>query len=178
MITNPGPIDIVITSLNDDVYGDLGNPANPLVQPSTCDELIGDTLTAGGGSTTCTFVGAFTGDAGDSETDIVTVVGTDVNNNTGDRRRRRDGDARAGARYRDREDRDAASRPEPGGNFTYNLVITNPGPIDIVITSLVDDVYGDLGNPANPAVQPSTCDELIGDTLAAGDGQRDVHVRR
>ena len=29
------------------------------------------------------------------------------------------------------------SRPEPGGAFTYDLLITNPGPIDIVITSLV-----------------------------------------
>ena len=170
VITNPGPIDIVITSLVDDVYGDLGNPANPLVQPNTCDELIGDTLTAGGGSTTCTFVGVFTGDAGDSETDIVTVVGTDANNNTAT-----DSDD-ATVTLVPAPDIEIVktvtplTRPEPGGNFTYNLVITNPGPIDIVITSLVDDVYGDLGNPANPAVQPSTCDELIGDTLAAGTG--------
>ena len=42
------------------------------------------------------------------------------------------------------------SRPEPGGAFTYDLLITNPGPINITITSLVDDVYGDLGDPANP----------------------------
>ena len=28
------------------------------------------------------------------------------------------------------------TRPEPGGDFTYDLLITNPGPIDIVITSL------------------------------------------
>ena len=39
------------------------------------------------------------------------------------------------------------TRPEPGGNFTYDLLITNPGPIDIVITSLDDDVYGDLSDP-------------------------------
>ena len=43
---------------------------------------IGDTLAASGGSTTCTFVGVFNGVAGDSETDTVTVVGTDTNGNT------------------------------------------------------------------------------------------------
>ena len=31
-------------------------------------------------------------------------------------------------------------------------MITNPGPIDLEITSLVDDIYGDLGDPANPMV--------------------------
>ena len=170
VITNPGPIDIVITSLDDDVYGDLGDPANPDVQPNTCDDLIGDTLTAGGGSTTCTFVGVFNGVAGDTETDTVTVVGTDANGNTAT----------------DADDATVTivpapdiaivksvtppSRPEPGGAFTYDLLITNPGPIDIVITSLNDDVYGDLGDPTNPDVRANTCDELIGDTLTAGGG--------
>ena len=170
LITNPGPIDIVITSLNDDVYGDLGDPANPDVSANTCDDLIGDTLTAGGGSTTCTFVGVFNGVAGETETDTVTVVGTDANGNTAT----------------DADDAmvtivpapDIAivksvtppSLPEPGGAFTYDLVITNPGPIDIVITSLDDDVYGDLGDPTNPDVSANTCDDLIGDTLTAGGG--------
>ncbi len=54
------------------------NPANPAVQPSTCDELAGDVLAANGGSTTCTFVGTFTGVAGDTEIDTVTVIGTDA----------------------------------------------------------------------------------------------------
>ena len=150
LITNPGPIDITITSLDDDVYGDLGDPTNPLVQPSTCDELIGDTLTANGGSTTCTFVGVFTGVAGDTETDTVTVVGTDANNNTAT-----DSDD-ATVTIVPAPDIEIVksvtppSRPEPGGAFTYDLLITNPGPINITITSLDDDVYGDLGDPTNP----------------------------
>ncbi len=64
------------------MYGNLLNPANPAVQPSTCDELAGDVLAANGGSTTCTFVGTFTGVAGDTQIDMVTVIGTDVNGNT------------------------------------------------------------------------------------------------
>ena len=110
----------------------LGDPANPdVVQPNTCDELIGDTLAAGGGSTTCTFVGVFTGVAGDTETDTVTVVGTDANGNTAT-----DADD-ATVTIVPAPDIEIvksvtpASRPEPGGAFTYDLVITNPGPIDI-----------------------------------------------
>ena len=120
------------------------------MQPNTCDDLIGDTLAAGGGSTTCTFVGVFNGVAGDTETDTVTVVGTDENGNTAT-----DADD-AIVTIVPAPDIEIVksvtppSRPEPGGAFTYDLLITNPGPIDIVITSLVDDVYGDLGDPANP----------------------------
>ena len=170
VITNPGPIDLVITSLNDDVYGDLGDPANPDVSSNTCDELIGDTLAAAGGSTTCSFVGVFNGVAGATETDTVTVVGTDVNGNTATDADDAVGHDRPGAGHRNRQVRDAASLPEPGGAFTYDLSITNPGPIDIAITSLVDDVYGDLGDPANTDVSSNTCDDLIGVTLPSGGG--------
>ena len=168
MVTNPGPIDLAITSLNDDVYGDLGDPANPDVSANTCDDLIGDTLTAGGGSTTCSFVGVFNGVAGDTETDTVTVVGTDANGNTAT-----DDDDAVVTIARELDiaivkSVTPSSRPEPGGAFTFDLLVTNPGLTDIAITSLVDDVYGDLGDPANPGVSDNTCDELIGDTLVAG----------
>ncbi len=170
VISNPGPIDIVITSLVDDVYGDLGDPANAAVQPSTCDELIGDTLTANGGSTTCTFVGTFTGVAGDTEIDTVTVIGTDVNGNTATDEDDAVVTIVPAPEIQIVKSVTPASLPEPGGDFTYDLVITNPGPIAIAITSLTDDVYGDLLDPANPDVQPSTCDELAGDVLAANGG--------
>ena len=71
----------MIDSLIDDIYGDLGDPANPDVTNNTCDDLIGDTLLSGGGSASCSFVGIFNGVAGDTETDTVTVVGTDENGN-------------------------------------------------------------------------------------------------
>ena len=99
------------------------------------------------------FVGVFTGNAGDTETDTVTVVGTDENDNTATD----DDDATVTiAPMPDIEivkSVTPASLPQPGGAFTYDLLITNPGPIDVEITSLVDDVYGDLGDPANPDVR-------------------------
>ena len=134
------------------MYGDLGDPANPDVSANTCDELIGDTLAAGGGSTTCSFVGVFNGVAGDSETDTVTVVGTDANGNTAT-----DDDDAVVTIARELDiaivkSVTPSSLPEPGGAFTFDLLVTNPGLTDIAITSLVDDVYGDLGDPANPDV--------------------------
>ena len=46
--------------------------------------------------------------------------------------------------------------PEPGGNFTYTIVVTNPSPtVPITITSLTDNVYGNLPPPAAPAPPPS-----------------------
>ena len=141
------------------------------MQPNTCDELIGDTLAAGGGSTTCTFVGVFNGVAGDTETDTVTVVGTDENSNTAT-----DSDEPRSRSCRSPDIEivksvTPASRPAAGGSFTYDLLITNPGPIDLEITSLDRRRLRRPGRSGEPGlVQPSTCDELIGDTLTAGGG--------
>ncbi len=52
-----------------------------------------------------------------------------------------------------------ASLPEPGGLFTYTLLITNTSPETVTITALTDD------NPLSPA-----CTALIGTTLASGAG--------
>jgi hypothetical protein len=54
-----------------------------------------------------------------------------------------------------------ASRPEPGGEFTFNVVVTNTGDRDTTISSLMDDVYGDLTTRAD-----STCDSAPGTVLA------------
>ena len=170
LVSNPGPIALAITTLVDNIYGNLGSPSNPDVTSNTCDDLIGDTLAAGGGSATCSFVGTFTGQAGDTETDIVTVIGTDPNGNTASD----DDDAIVtlvpAAQIAIIKTATPATRPAPGGAFTFDLAVSNPGPIAVTITSLVDDVYGNLGNPSNPNVAANTCDDLIGDTLAAGGG--------
>ena len=68
VVTNPGPNDLVLTSLVDDIYGNLNGRG-------TC--RTGGTLVANGGSYTCSFTGTFTGRAGDSQTDTVTAEGVD-----------------------------------------------------------------------------------------------------
>src|SRR5687768_18332335 len=53
----------------------------------------------------------------------------------------------------------SGSRPAPGGDFTFTLVISNPGPTDLTLMTLVDSVYGDLFDSANPDVTDNTCDD-------------------
>ncbi|HEX2054381.1 MAG TPA: Ig-like domain repeat protein [Actinomycetota bacterium] len=162
VVTNPGPIPVTITSLTDDIYGNLATRP----EPNTCDELIGTTLAPGASTAPCSFVGSFTGAAGATQTDVVTVVGTDA----------------LGRTVTDDDDAvvtltplntpvihvektvNPASRVEPGGDFTFTVVVSNPGPIPLTITSLTDDIYGNLATRP----EPNTCDDLIGDTLAPG----------
>lgn len=54
-----------------------------------------------------------------------------------------------------------ASRPAPGGNFTYTTVVTNTSQEPVTISSLVDDIYGNLASRG-------TCTTAVGTTLAPG----------
>ncbi len=57
-----------------------------------------------------------------------------------------------------------ASRPAPGGDFTFTVTVSNPSTTTpVTITQLVDNVYGNLATRAG-----STCGALIGVTLAPG----------
>ena len=48
--------------------------------------------------------------------------------------------------------------PESGATVTFSVTVTNTSPADAVtITALVDDVYGDLLDNANPLVSNNTC---------------------
>ncbi|MGH2688249.1 MAG: prealbumin-like fold domain-containing protein, partial [Actinomycetota bacterium] len=60
---------------------------------------------------------------------------------------------------------DPLTLPEPGGTFTFTVEITNDSTEDVTIGEIVDDVYDDVDEAGN---DDSTCDELIGDTLASG----------
>ena len=51
------------------------------------------------------------------------------------------------------------SRPAPGGNFTFSVTVTNTSTESVTLTSLVDNVYGDLNGKGNCAT---------GGTIAAG----------
>ena len=67
-----------ISDLTDSVYGDLGDPGNPVPSDNTCDELIGVS-----GSDTCSFTGSFTGIAGASQTNTVSMFDIDEEGNPG-----------------------------------------------------------------------------------------------
>ena len=59
--------------------------------------------------------------------------------------------------------------PETGGTVTYTVQITNTASVEsVTIQTLVDDIYGNLHDPANPNVTDNTCPGLVGFELDAG----------
>ena len=47
--------------------------------------------------------------------------------------------------------------PEPGGTVTFAVAVANTSVEPVTLISLADDVFGDLLDPANPAVSANTC---------------------
>jgi hypothetical protein len=162
VVSNPSSDDpITIRTLTDNIYGDLATRAG-----STCGALIGVTLAPGATSAPCTFTGQFTGNAGASQTDTVTVGGTDSHGFP----------AQATAMATVTltpvnapmigvtKVASPLSRNAPGGTFTFTVAVSNPSTTTpVTINQLVDNIYGNLATRAG-----STCGALIGVTLAPG----------
>jgi len=73
VVTNTSPESLTITSLNDNVYGDITKRAG-----SNCTNAVGTVLVAKGGQYSCAFTGSFTGIAGAQQTDTVMATVTDA----------------------------------------------------------------------------------------------------
>jgi len=158
-VRNPSAEPITITALTDDIYGDLATRPG-----SDCGTLIGTTLAPGTSSAPCTFLGTFTGPAGASQTDVVTVTGTDASGTVVTA----DDDATVTLinvvpDISVVKSATPSSRPAPGGAFTFDVVVTNTGPSPLTITSLTDDIYGDV-----TTIPGSTCSTAIGTVLPSG----------
>jgi hypothetical protein len=71
-VSNPSTTTpVTITKLVDNIYGDLATRPG-----SSCGGLIGVVLAPGATSSPCSFTGPFSGKAGASQTDVITVTGT------------------------------------------------------------------------------------------------------
>jgi len=58
--------------------------------------------------------------------------------------------------------------PEPGGQVTYNVQVTNQASIvSVTLKTINDDIYGDL-HVANPNVTDNTCPSLVNTVLGPG----------
>jgi uncharacterized repeat protein (TIGR01451 family) len=142
-VNNPSSVPVVITSIKDDVYKspDIDSPTRA---GSTCDDLLGDTV-APGGSGACTFTATFTGNAGATQTDVVQVVAVD---SAGNQTAATD-DATVSITNLVPTvglDVDAIppSLPEPGGDFTFSVKVTNTSNETLTTTSLTDTLLGNL----------------------------------
>ena len=154
-VTNTSVEDVTITSLTDSVHGDLTDGANPALTSTTCTDAVGTVLAAPvppatpGGEYSCEFSalyrtdinGILIGDAGDSELDTVTAtaVDDDVPPGGGDSNTATDSDdatvSLTDALPTIEVDKTASSAvtttpeeaflPEPGGVFTFHVLVTN-----------------------------------------------------
>ena len=150
VVTNTSGVPLTITTLTDDIYGDVTR-----IPGSTCSNAIGVVLapTPGPGNTySCRFPGQFTGPAGASQTDVATVTAVDERGNTV----RDDDDAVVTITpvptITTTKTPNPVSLPEPGGTFTFTYTVTNTGPEPVTITSIVDDIYGDLNGRGTCAI--------------------------
>ena len=151
-VENTSAVDsVTITSLSDDVYGNLDGKGS-------CD--VPQTIAAGG-SYSCSFTGAVSGNAGSAHTDVVTASGTDDDGNqVSDHDDATVTITDVAASIEVTKTADPTALPEPGGNASFSVKVENLSTVDsVTITSLSDDVYGNLDGKG-------TCD--VPQTIAAG----------
>jgi len=135
---------VVISSITDDVYGDLGDSSNTGVSDNTCDDLIGEDLDPGE-TVSCTFKGFVGGNAGERVTDIVTVVanqpstGNDISDFD-------DADVDiVDIASAPTVDKTAQSTANCQVDVSYQVVVNNSSDFDtLMVNSLNDDKFGNI----------------------------------
>lgn len=145
-VTNTGATPVVIDRLIDSVYGNLATQG-------TCTTAVGTQLGVGA-SYSCSFTGTFTGNAGAAQTSTVTATASfSIVLDTGRVQAGIGDSAPATVTITDvpptvtvTKSVSPASRPDPGGAFSYTVVVTNTSAEPVTIKSLSDDIYGDLGS--------------------------------
>ena len=135
-VKNTSPEPVTLTTLSDDVHGNLDGLGS-------CD--VPQTI-ASGATYSCSFTATVSGDAGDSETDTVTATASDDENNT------TTGQDTATVTVLEDQgpeiDVDKTANPTRGffrfDRITYTIEITNEGPEPVTLTYLRDDQYGNV----------------------------------
>ena len=150
-IDNQSPaVSVTIDTLSDDIHGNL-NGQGDCSAPQTIPA---------GDSYSCQFSANISGNAGDSETDVVTVSGTDSNQNpVSGQDNATVHITNAPSSMQVLKTANPASLPEPGGAVTFTVQINNTSAADsITVNTLTDSIYGDLngqGNCSMPQIIPA-----------------------
>ncbi len=153
-VANEGPEVLLLTSLVDDMFGDLNGAGTCSVPQSV----------AVGGSYSCEFTQFVAGDAGTSHVNVVTGTGSDDDGNEVS-----DADD-AVVDFTDElpaievtKTASPVAVPESGGDVTYSVTVANEGPEVLLLTSLVDDMFGDLNGAGTCSVPQSV---VVGGTYS------------
>jgi hypothetical protein len=150
-VENTSSVDLTLTSLQDDVYGDVVQGNDPRVRNTTCS--VGVPIPRGQ-FYECAFNAEFRGEPGDRQTDVVVATARDQDG--------RQVQAQDEATVRIENVPSAievikTASPYwmvyPGGDVTFRVTIKSLATVDkITINSLVDTVYGDLDGRGNCSV--------------------------
>ena len=160
-------VSVTISSIVDDLYGDLSSDANnTLIKNSTCDSMVGSVL-APGGSKSCQFDAFVSGNKGDEVTDTVEVCGDDSASHH-----------ICGDDFETVTITDVATAPlidklasnlnELTVDVEYTVKVTNQSTVDtLTVNSLNDDKFGDITSTHAAGggfeqVVSTDCNALIG----------------
>lgn len=159
-LTNDSGRAVEVTALADDLFGDLLDPANPLVTDNTC--ATAELSLAPWDALSCTYVGVVSGFGGDPDysgvltvrtEDAVGYVATDT--------------ATFVVAFNDVDPIVAfevtpsvTTLEEPGGDMPVVISITNRSEEPVTLTALTDSVFGNLLDPNNTLVTDNTCPTL------------------
>ena len=164
VVDNDGDEDFTLTSLNDSVFGDLNGQG-------TC--VTGGVI-AVGGSYSCALTVTLSDDDLDDHVNTVTASGTDNEGTTVD-----DTDdetvtfTNVNPTITVDKTADPTTLPEPGGDVTFTIVVTNTSPVETVtLTDLDDNRFGDLLSdtvPLTGGASATSCNDPVSAiTIAAG----------
>ena len=164
-VTNDAEFEsVTITTVLDNIYGDLADPSNPNVTMNTCPGLAGVTL-GPGGMTSCSFKAFVAGDAGDVITDIVEVCSTQ--DSTG---AVVCGDDDADVTIDDVSATPMLTKTSMSAGCTvdvsYQVVVSNNSEFDtLTVNSLTDDKFGDITMVQNNVISTNCDTECDGVTI-------------
>ena len=167
-VTNGSGERVIVTSLTDDLFGNLLDPNNPGLTANTCPALAGGHRA--GATMTCTFTATVHGDAAaGAATHSIRVVVADIQGNYASSSKA------LSIAFADvlpavsvSVSPSAISVAESGTPVTFSVAVTNQGmePVDLAL--LFDRNLGDLLHPDSPAIVANTCATLPTMRIEAG----------
>jgi uncharacterized repeat protein (TIGR01451 family) len=142
-VVNNSPVPVTLTSLTDDIYGDLTQVSGRMTG-TTC--ALPQALPANGGLYGCSFTADFTGQPGATEIDTVTATGVD---SAGTPVEASDS---AMVAITDTPSSITLTKtanqtvlPWPGGEVIFTVVVQNTSAVDALrIDTLIDSIYGNI----------------------------------
>ena len=181
VVTNASVEPVQLTSLTDDIYGDITVVAGDITS-TTC---VVPTAIEVGGTYTCSFTGLFEGNGGDTQTDVVTGTARDDEGNPASA-----SDNAVVELLPVPPVISATKTPNktevtaPSEDATFTITITNESPFEpVTIDGLDDSVYGDLNGQGtcladgSVTLQPGqtyTCRFTAAVTGSGGDTHRNT----